>query len=221
MQIVTRRSPNVSDLVGEQLQVAPTQPAVDFVQAKKQIEIAYDDTTHDDHLANLIAAATAFIENQLRIQLIQATWEFVYDRFPSGREPLFIPRPPLQSVTSITYLDTAGASQTMPTADYKVGVSREPGRVSLKSSASWPTTTDEAEAVKIVAVCGYPAPPNLPAEHKTVLLMIIDDWFNNRSGQGEMTKSVKALMGSLSLGFGYSKYAPVVGDAPRVGAHLW
>src|SRR6185295_4859943 len=53
---------------------------------------------------------------------------------PSGA--IEIPWPPLQSVTSIKYLDANGQEQTLPPADYTVDTISEPGLVI--PATAWP-----------------------------------------------------------------------------------
>ncbi|MHB0929186.1 MAG: head-tail connector protein [Candidatus Nanopelagicales bacterium] len=53
-------------------------------------------------VALFISAIRQRCEAITRRQLITASWDLVLDGFPGAREPIEIPLPPLQSVTSIT-----------------------------------------------------------------------------------------------------------------------
>lgn len=199
----------------------PAEYPVTLAEARKQIEYPEEDSSHDEHLTRLIASATSFVEGQTRRQIVTATWQFKYDQFPEGRSPIWVPRAPLQSVTSITYLDAAGASQTFATANYLAATDREPGRVSLKAlgTGSWPTTICEGEPVTVVAVCGYGAAAAVPAKVKQLLLFLIDEWFNRRSGTGEIASHYVAnLLESLRMGEDFLEYAPASGEHASVGS---
>jgi hypothetical protein len=70
-----------------------------------------------------------------------------------------LPRPPLVSVTSLKYLDSDGTETTYDAANYIVsGVGRE-GRITLKSTATWPTVGDYPEPLRIRYVAGYVTVP--------------------------------------------------------------
>lgn len=117
--------------------------------------------TPDDAIEALVLkhlkAAVDAIEGRdgwLGRAIIQQTWDLKLPGFPSR---IRIPLPPLQSVTSVTYLDNNGNSQTLATDQYQVvGVgSFGPGRIDPAYGVTWPTTRDQAEAVTVRFVAGY------------------------------------------------------------------
>src|SRR5690554_6904374 len=127
--------------------VRVTQPAeepVTLVEAKTHLRV--DATDEDALISSLIASAREHVEAfQLRA-LVTQTWRLSLDRFPRGRV-IRLPRPPLQSVTSITYTDPGGAQQTLSNTLYDVDTDSEPGRIVLKDDADWPDTADVPRAV--------------------------------------------------------------------------
>jgi uncharacterized phiE125 gp8 family phage protein len=66
-----------------------------------------------------------------------------------------LPRPPLQSITSVSTFDDADAETTYAASNYFVDTASEPGRLVLRKSAGAPTTTRAANGIKIVFVSGY------------------------------------------------------------------
>ena len=67
-----------------------------------------------------------------------------------------LPRPPLQSVESIQYIDTAGNVQTLAPEDYVVDASSgEIGRVALAWNRFWPITRCSINSVVIQFTAGY------------------------------------------------------------------
>lgn len=72
----------------------------------------------------------------------------------SQRRGIVIPLPPLQSVTSVKYLDTDGVQQTLDPATYVVQKG-EPSHIVLANGATWPSVLLMPEAVTIRFVAGY------------------------------------------------------------------
>jgi uncharacterized phiE125 gp8 family phage protein len=213
------RRMNSSAVVGEQIISPPTDYPISVADAKKQVELPADAPSHDDHFGRLIAAATRYLQDQTYRQFLVATYKFFYDQFPPGMAELFVPRAPLVSITSIAYLDTAGVSQTMPTADYQVATNCLPGRVSLKALGArrWPQALQQGQAITITAVCGYATAADVPEDVKLVLLWLVNEWFNGRSGEDSPSGWVSALIESLRLGDDFIQYAPVAGDPAYIG----
>jgi uncharacterized phiE125 gp8 family phage protein len=126
-----------------------------------------------------IPAARAHFEEQTGRQLITATWEYWLAGFPCGGI-LELPRPPLQAVESVTYLDGGSPEWlTLDTDTYAVETPVGPhchrGRIVLKSGASWPTTVaDERFAVKVRFTAGYgDDPEDVPALIRASLLFLV------------------------------------------------
>ncbi len=115
-----------------------------------------DSTAEDSLLTRLIAAATARVEIYIGSQLVTATWQLTLDAFPAI---IYIPYPPLQSVSSIAYVDEDGATQTLAeTTDYVVDTSDFLGRIAPAYNEAWPSTRSEHDAVTITYVAGYATP---------------------------------------------------------------
>jgi uncharacterized phiE125 gp8 family phage protein len=119
-----------------------------------KISARVDAETFDDQLALLlIPAIRAEAEHRLGRRLITQTVELVLDDFPAGEIDLRLPS--VQTVTSIKYLDTAGAEQTFANTDYSLDTAASPGRVLLDTDASWPATQGVPNAVRVRYVVGY------------------------------------------------------------------
>lgn len=112
-------------------------------------------SSEDDLLTALITMAREYCEGFLGRQLITATWQMWLDYWPD-KDYIQILLPPLQSVTSIKYYDTADTEATMTASDYFVDTKSQPGRVSLAYGCSWPSTTlRPANGICIEFVAGY------------------------------------------------------------------
>lgn len=112
-------------------------------------------TDQDALISNLITAARSDCEDFTGRQLVLATYDLYLDYFPDEIE---IPHAPLVSVTSISYEDTAGTTQTVTSSDYVVDTVSEPGIITLAYGESWPSTYAEANAIRVRYVAGYIVP---------------------------------------------------------------
>lgn len=171
-----------------ELKTPPTQQPVTLAEAKKQVEVAAGITYHDEHLARLIKAATSEVERLANLSILTQTLVLRLDCFPGGCERINLPRPRLQSVTSITYYDTAGDLQTLSTDVYKVLANQQPGQVALKYNQVWPSVYGEAEAVAIEYVAGFAgAASQLADRHEdlksAVLLLVQSAWLRDHGMQ--------------------------------------
>lgn len=111
------------------------------------------DTVDNAQLTGFIESARHYIESFLGRQLITATYKLYLDAFPSEIE---LPMPPLQSVTSIQYIDTEGAEQTLAASVYQYDTDSQPGRIKLDYAQSWPSTRGgDYDTVTVTFVAGY------------------------------------------------------------------
>ena len=137
------------------LTTGPKSEPVTLAQTKDHLRV--DITDDDDLISALIQGARRKIELDQHRQHMTATWTGYLDSFPAGTE-IELPYPPLQSVTSVKYLDADGTSQTFSSGDYSVDTTREPGRVILGYNKSWPTAQAIQKAGTIIFVAGYRTP---------------------------------------------------------------
>jgi uncharacterized phiE125 gp8 family phage protein len=136
----------------------------------------------DDDLVNSLIAACALRldgrDGELGRCLITQTWDLVLDRFP--KLGIKIPLPPLQSVTALTYLDTAGDEQTLvEDTDFTVDAISQPGWA-WPGEAGWPATFDGINTVTLRFVAGYGAASAVPAPIKAALKLMVGSLYANR-----------------------------------------
>lgn len=126
-------------------------------------------TTDDALTASRILAAGSFFEEYTGRQLLTATREAWLEAFPfvgssGGNARIELPKPPLQSVVSVKYIDANGVLQTFrggsPLADLftiskPVGPYARRGWVEPLYGGVWPTARAQTGAVRIQYTCGY------------------------------------------------------------------
>jgi len=156
------------------------------------------DSTEDSLLTILIKAAREYCENYTGRAFATQTLEMYLDQFPAC-DYIILPRPPLQSVTSVIYKDSTAVSTTMTaTTQYITDTDSDIGRVVLPYGLSWPSfTAYTVNPIKIQFVCGYSL---LPDSLKEAMLLLIGHWYANREAvlTGTVSKDIefatKALM---------------------------
>lgn len=135
-------------------------------------------TTSDPYMVRLIKAARTAAERITRRAIVTQTWDLILDNFPGWE--IGIPKPTLQSISSITYVDTDGATQTLAASQYRVDTSSEPARITPAYGLVWPVTRTQTEAVTIRFVAGYGAASSVPDGIKHWMLLRIKHFYDNR-----------------------------------------
>jgi uncharacterized phiE125 gp8 family phage protein len=136
-------------------------------------------TTLDPLLGRFIRTARQMAESATRRALITQTLDLYLDAFPGWE--ITLPKPKLQSVTSITYVDDNGVTQTLDTSLYLVDTTTEPARITPAFGEVWPTTRWQTNAVRIRYVAGYGATAaSVPECVKDWMLFQINTMWNTR-----------------------------------------
>jgi uncharacterized phiE125 gp8 family phage protein len=150
----------------------------------------------DTLLSTLITAARRGVEAHTERALVSQTWTLKLDAFP---DVICVPMPPLSSVSSITYIDTAGDSQTLASSVYTTDTDSEPGRIFLAEDQSWPTTNARRQAVTVTFVAGYGAATAVPEDIKAAILLTVGHLYANREAVVVGTIASELPMGVRSL----------------------
>jgi len=160
------------------LVTGPDIEPVSLDEAKGQCRV--DISTDDVLIQGLVQTAREMAETITRRALITQTWELVLDGFPD-EDRLTIPLPPLQSVT-VKYTDADDVEATFSSASYVVDTYNEPGRIVLRSDATWPNVTlREANGVAVRFVAGYgDAAADVPQAIRQAMLLMVGHWYENR-----------------------------------------
>lgn len=159
---------------------APASEPVTTAEAKAfaNVEISSDDTLIDGY----IKAAREYVERVgLARSLMTQTITLKLDMFPETDEtPILLPQPPVQSVTSISYVDTSGTTQAWSSSRYSVDTTSEPCRIVPAWGFSWPGTRYITNAVTVVYVAGYANAGAVPETIKTAIKFLACHWYQNR-----------------------------------------
>lgn len=173
--------------------VAPTAEPVTELDAREQLSISFQDD--DPVLARQIVAARLLLEDRSGGAFITQT---IVTKLDGGFPAEFqLPHWPLRSVSSITYLDVDGNSQTLATSEYDVDADTRPGRVIPAYNVTWPITRSTLNAVTVTYLAGHGAAnTDVPAPIREAILLLVGHLYCNRDGTGDLAA---AVMRSLEL----------------------
>lgn len=121
------------------------------------------DTNSDDYIAALSSAVMTHLEAVTGRAIGSRKYTWTLDSFPCSWV-LYVPKPPLQSVTSITYIDTDGSTDTWGSTYYTVDTASVPARITPAYQETWPITRDVPNAVTIVFTAGYTSSGQVPTD---------------------------------------------------------
>lgn len=142
--------------------IPPYAEPISIEEMKIHLKIQPENTEEDANVASDIVSARDMTEtgtsaNVHRMQVMVATtFELTLDFFPACAS-IEIPRVPLISVESVTYIDMNGNLQTLDSGIYAVSTAK--GRITLAYGEVWPSVRyQEDGAVTVRFTAGMVAP---------------------------------------------------------------
>jgi uncharacterized phiE125 gp8 family phage protein len=148
-----------------------------------------DLTDEDELIGSYIAAARTHLEGICGRSFVSTTWDYAIDYLwpwvfdmdtRSHQQIIELPRAPLASVTSITYVDGAGASQTLNSNQYIVDGTGAVGRIYPAYNVTWPTVRNQLSCATVRFVAGYGDAAAVPQSIKQALLLLTAHFYANR-----------------------------------------
>lgn len=187
--------------MGALLITPPTLEPLTLAEAKAHLRVEVPDD--DALIASYIIAAREWVEGQTRRALMTQTWDFTFDwDWPTRRGRIYIRLPvaPVQSVTSVKYVDESGVTQTLSAATYQAVVNVEHPRIEAAYDSTWPSVRNQADAVTIRAVCGYGVGmSDVPQPLRQAIKLLTAHWYENREpvNVGNLTTSLQFMLEAL------------------------
>lgn len=181
--------------MGVLVTVPPTQEPLDLDTVKEQLRIDGDDD--DALLLRLITPARMMAEHILGRVLITQTLAYTLDAWPDTSW-MALPKPPVQSVTSVAYIDSAGDSQTWDSAEYTVSLDDWRPRLAPVYGGSWPSPRGQLDAITVTYVAGYgDTGLDVPGPILQAMLLMIDKMFGSDCGGTEPESGAPLALLSL------------------------
>jgi uncharacterized phiE125 gp8 family phage protein len=189
---------------------------ITLAMLKKHCRI--DNDFENDLLQTYLDVALEWVEQNARVQLGPATWQMQIDNFPTmdyfSNYPMMYPFPalvtaakygslvapwqtihllvyPVQSIDSITYLDTTGTLQTLDPSKYVFD--QQGCRISVAANTFFPFTLAQINSVTINFTAGFGTADQTQAQQiaaipKKILLAVLNYTlavYENRDGVPE------------------------------------
>ncbi len=171
------------------LAAAPLFEPVLLAELLRHVRVAGDSGDRDTELQAYQKVARVAVEDRTWRALINQTWDFYYDSFTS---PIYLPRPPVSSITYFKYYDTSDTLQTLSTDVYELGEVWGVGTARLKHDQTWPADfRGHTDDIVIRCVCGYGAAGASVPEglRHAIKMMVADMWeFPETVVNGSATK---------------------------------
>jgi uncharacterized phiE125 gp8 family phage protein len=159
-----------------EVKTPPASEPVTLPEVKNHLRI--DTNDHDTRLTALIQAARERTERYLGRALVTQTLLYKLDVFPATIE---LPRPPIQGVNSLKYVDATGATKTLNTSKYKVAGDR------IIPTDGWPVIKDTIAAVTVDYDAGYGDPDAVPEAIKEGVLIQVERMFDRTDMEHDKT----------------------------------
>lgn len=180
-----------------------------LISADIQQHARFESDDEDTYIDGLIASARSWAETCTKRQFVTATYRLgmaslfdpTYGSLEQGIWTIRIPNPPLQSVSSITYVDGNGSTQTLASSQYIQDTASEPGRITPAYNVTWPTVRHQRNSVLITFVAGYGAASAVPEEVKTFIKFAVTTLFEHREASPEAVfKQMEYLLDPVQWG---------------------
>lgn len=163
--------------MGLHLVTPPTSEPITTAEAKIHLRVEHG--VDDELIGTLIPAARHTVETGTGRKCGSQTWDMKLDCFPSGA--IVLPYPPVSSVTSVTYVDSNGTTQTWSSAYYTTdlpsGDDSAPARIYPIYGQSYPSIRSQRNAVTVRFVCGF---TTVPGGMLAAMKLLIGHWYANR-----------------------------------------
>lgn len=162
--------------------------AVSLAEAKLHLRV--DGTDEDALITAMITAATETAEQITGRAIMPQTWALTLDEFPAVIE---LTRVPVASVTSVTYVDTAGATQTLTGTRLRNVDDYSSALIVPAYNLEWPETLNDVGVVSVQYVAGYANAAAVPESIKSWIKLNVAAMYENREAESMAIRQVVSL----------------------------
>lgn len=156
----------------------PSGEPITLEEAKNHV--VSDGNLDDDLIESKITAARQTIEDFLKQPLLTRTLEYTLDCFPSSLGLICLPWSPVQSITSLKYIDVDGGTQTLASSKYSLLKNEIPAVLVPSYNQIWPLSRKVPESVTIRYEAGYGSRNQIPERIKQAILLTLGQFYLQR-----------------------------------------
>lgn len=152
------------------------------LEAVKQ-HLNMDELSHADELIMAYTlSAVKNIETQYGMAMLTQTIKEYWSAFPSGIDaPMLLRIQPIQSITSVEYVDENGLSQTWSSDEWTYGGYNGTTFITPNPGYTWPSAWNVPNAICVTYIAGYgDAPADLPWDIGQAVKFMAADMFAKR-----------------------------------------
>ncbi|WIX32508.1 head-tail connector protein [Salinicola sp. JS01] len=173
-------------------------------EVKAQRRIEADDSSEDELLTQLIAAAYRYAEAHTQTAIRQQQKTVVIDGFPPLDRAVELPWLPVQGIDAVEFVSPAGDTHSLDEQALRLDTRGDPHKLYPRWGDRWPDTIAEPESVTITATVGFAETPD---DIKVALHLLIGHWYENRESVVIGTIATDVPMGVDMLLFDYRRHA--------------
>jgi uncharacterized phiE125 gp8 family phage protein len=158
---------------------APFDTPVSLDEVKAQLDLGYE--AKDAYITTLLAAAVNYLDGYSGVLgrcMVSQSWRQDFDDFSSC---LNLPQVPVSEITSVTYIDTDGATQVVDPSDYQLVSKVAEAYVIFDSDYTLPALNVDGPSVSVTYVAGFGDAEAVPAVMKQIIFLLVRHWFDNPS----------------------------------------
>jgi len=181
--------------------ITPPAAALTLEQLRRHCKIDPPTSANDadTDLSAALAAAQATAQHYTGISIGQQTLELALDEFPAAG--ILLLQGPVIGITSVSYVDATGATQTLSGSAYSLDDYSTPQWLLPAVDTEWPATYQAANAVKVRYVAGAATLDGAVAQ---ALRLLTGLYFDNRNAadKGALTEipfGVQALLDTVRI----------------------
>lgn len=156
---------------------------VTLAEAKAHLRV--NGSAEDGQISDYIAAAVEQVERATGLALTPRALDVTLDSF-GDRIPVW----PVTAITSVAYLDNAGAAQIVAPTDYRAALTSRP--VCLAPRSYWPVLGTGRGLVTVTIAAGY-AEGQVPPLAKQAVYVLLSEFYTNR-GAGSISDDAQRAM---------------------------
>lgn len=163
---------------------APATEPLTLTEAKLFLRVTH--SSEDALITGLITAARIHCETRTRRAFITQTVTQSFAELFADGAPMLLARAPVASISSVTYVDSDGTTQTLSSDAYRLITTSGPtaGRATLEATDDYSAPTldgTRAYPVTVTTVCGYGSASSVPAGIKSAMYLLIGDLYEQRA----------------------------------------